>query len=256
MQRDSRFSTLSLNTPFSRPDVTPAELDFLGRLAPHVRRAVHIGDLFGYEAVGTVALETALEMLSVAVLVIDESTTVLHANNAAREVLAKGSPLACVKGKLRSASQEVQNALLAAVARIAAGEANLGPHGIGIPLLHDAPHATALAHILPLKLDSVRQAANRNATAVLFITSASAGPQLAAETVAGLYGLTPTEARVMIEVASGRNRQAAARALGMAPSTVKSHLERVFAKTGTSSQAELTLLHARLMPPVAARART
>lgn len=252
VQDGRRFSTLSLNTPFSRPDVSAEELQYLSRLAPHVRRAVRVGDLFGHRALAPGDLEASLELLSVAVLITDEDATVLHANAAAREGLATAKPLACIKGKLRAASPEVQKALTTAIARAATGDVDIGPFGISIPLLEDSPRGSTLAHVLPLKRESLRHPTTRNAVAALFITSSLDAPQLPAETLAGLYGLTPTEGRVMLEIASGRNRQEAAAALAMAASTVKSHLERIFAKTGTSSQAELIMLVARLTPPLTA----
>jgi DNA-binding CsgD family transcriptional regulator len=70
------------------------------------------------------------------------------------------------------------------------------------------------------------------------------------DALAALYELTPTEARVLLEIASGKNRAAAADALGIADSTVKTHLARIFEKTGTSEQAELAKLVASLTPPV------
>jgi DNA-binding CsgD family transcriptional regulator len=73
------------------------------------------------------------------------------------------------------------------------------------------------------------------------------------EALAALYDLTPTEARVMVEIASGKNRAATALALGIADSTVKTHLARVFEKTGTSEQPELAKLVASLTPPVVVR---
>ena len=74
--------------------------------------------------------------------------------------------------------------------------------------------------------------------------------------LAALYELTPTEARVLVAIASGKNRAAAAVALGIADSTVKTHLTRIFEKTGTSEQSELAKLVASLTPPVAVRTKT
>jgi DNA-binding CsgD family transcriptional regulator len=56
------------------------------------------------------------------------------------------------------------------------------------------------------------------------------------------YGLTPAEARVALATSSGLGIQEAALRLGLSPNTIKTHLRRVFAKTGTVRQSELTRL--------------
>jgi DNA-binding CsgD family transcriptional regulator len=49
--------------------------------------------------------------------------------------------------------------------------------------------------------------------------------------------LTPRECEVLREVAEGRTNNEIAQALGLAPATVKTHLDHVFAKTGTEHRA-------------------
>lgn len=56
------------------------------------------------------------------------------------------------------------------------------------------------------------------------------------------FGLTPAEARLASLIATGRSPDRAAIALGVSVSTVRWHLKRVFAKTGTAGQSELTAL--------------
>jgi DNA-binding CsgD family transcriptional regulator len=89
----------------------------------------------------------------------------------------------------------------------------------------------------------------------VFVTPAQVDTLPPVEALVALYELTPTEARVLVEIAAGKNRAAAAEALGIADSTVKTHLARVFEKTGTSEQGELAKLVAGLTPPVAMRSK-
>lgn len=60
------------------------------------------------------------------------------------------------------------------------------------------------------------------------------------------YGLTLTEARVALAVASGITISATARRLKVSVNTVKTHLRRVYEKTGTSRQGELSRLIATI----------
>jgi DNA-binding CsgD family transcriptional regulator len=63
--------------------------------------------------------------------------------------------------------------------------------------------------------------------------------------------LTPSEVRVLQAVVDDGSVPAAAEALGLSQSTVKTHLHHVFEKTGTSSQSELVKLVAGAASPLA-----
>lgn len=59
------------------------------------------------------------------------------------------------------------------------------------------------------------------------------------KTLQSRYGLTPAEARLAIEIVRGNGRAAAARSCGVSMTTARTHLSRIFRKTGTHRQAEL-----------------
>src|SRR5262249_17735737 len=60
------------------------------------------------------------------------------------------------------------------------------------------------------------------------------------------YGLTPAEARVALAASSGLTVPETAYQLGLSRNTIKTHLRKVFAKTGTSRQTELARLMASI----------
>ena len=55
------------------------------------------------------------------------------------------------------------------------------------------------------------------------------------------YGLTPAEGRVLAGLLDGRDPGSIAEALGIAVSTVRTHIKRLYEKTGTSRQTELVV---------------
>ncbi len=57
--------------------------------------------------------------------------------------------------------------------------------------------------------------------------------------VAETCGLTPTEERMLVLIVEGLDTIVAARRLGIAPTTARTHLQRLFTKTGTARQSEL-----------------
>lgn len=65
-----------------------------------------------------------------------------------------------------------------------------------------------------------------------------------------LYALTAAERRVAQLSAEGFGRVAIAELIGVKESTVKSHLEAIFRKTGTSGQTALAILMRTLAPPI------
>jgi len=63
--------------------------------------------------------------------------------------------------------------------------------------------------------------------------------------VARDHGLTNAEQRVAERILAGENTILAARRLGVAPATVRTHLQRIMAKTDTHRQSEFACLVAR-----------
>jgi DNA-binding CsgD family transcriptional regulator len=72
------------------------------------------------------------------------------------------------------------------------------------------------------------------------------------EVIARHYGLTPTELRVLLAVIEVGGVPEVALALGVAETTVKTHLGNVYGKTGVSRQADLVKLAASFASPIAA----
>jgi DNA-binding CsgD family transcriptional regulator len=61
-----------------------------------------------------------------------------------------------------------------------------------------------------------------------------------------LYGLTPAEAALAMEIAHGHGLKSAAELVGIERTTANTQLQRVFEKTQTHRQAELVRLISRM----------
>jgi DNA-binding CsgD family transcriptional regulator len=77
---------------------------------------------------------------------------------------------------------------------------------------------------------------------VVFISDPERTDNPSVESLRRAFDLTYREAQTAIAIADGHGLQAAADAMGVAPTTVRSQLQQAFAKTGTSHQAELAAL--------------
>jgi len=137
------------------------------------------------------------------------------------------------------------------VASAGGGERAVGTRGFAIPL-KKSNGEQYVAHVLPLTSGSRRLAGvSYSAVAAVFVQKADLDLPSPVETIARIYKLTAAEMRVlMATVQIGRIREIAA-VLGLSVPTVKTHLRRLFEKTGTKRQADLIKLVAGYMSPIA-----
>jgi DNA-binding CsgD family transcriptional regulator/PAS domain-containing protein len=244
-----RIGLLGVITRADRDIISPAEQRFIGLLSPHLRRAALISDLLSFERVAARAYRDVLDGLSAGVVLTDDEGAIVYANPAAEAMFRAYAPVAKVNGRLAAGNLAMSSALSDAIGRATTGyEQALGARGIGIPV--SAPGTSpAVAHVLPLSRNTARAAYHPAVAAVFISTTITVAPPAEA-TLATLFDLTPSEARVMRCIGSGMTTEAAALQLNVSTNTLKSHLNRVFSKTETNRQAELALLLARIAGPV------
>ncbi len=190
-------------------------------------------------------LETTLDMLPFGIVLVEADARIVHANAAAAGMLRAAEPILSQGGALRPSCK-----IAAAPNKNAMSAGWLGVCGANIPLMYRdgrvaVAHVRALSHGFPHPRHAMR------AAFAIFITAAAARAPLPLEALRTLFDLTPSEARVIEQIALGRNRRETAAALGVADSTVKSHLERIYSKTGTADQMDLRRLLAALSSPAA-----
>uniref|UniRef100_UPI0022EA3B8C hypothetical protein n=1 Tax=Falsiroseomonas oryzae TaxID=2766473 RepID=UPI0022EA3B8C len=114
---------------------TDREVALMRLFTPHLRRAVAIGNLLDMRAVEGDALRGAMDGLSVGIGVVAADGAILHANAAARAMMAaEDGPIRASSGRLAARRPEATEELLAAIADGAAAEAGLGGRGIGVVL--------------------------------------------------------------------------------------------------------------------------
>jgi DNA-binding CsgD family transcriptional regulator len=109
-----------------------------------------------------------------------------------------------------------------------------------------------VAHVLPLK-SVVRDGdrASPKAVAAVFVRKAELNGASYGGLVARAFGLTPAELRVLLAIVEVGGVPETSERLGVAETTVKTHLYRVFSKTGASRQADLVKLAAAFSDPLA-----
>ena len=248
-----RDRTMVGNAIFSQHEsagrIDDAQVDGLRLLAPHIRRAVTISNLFDMKAVEANTFAATVEALTVGVVLADEDSKIVHTNAAAAAMLAAGDPIVTRLGRIAVQSAATTAALQSAVAQAAKDEATLGQKGIGIPIPRRDGDPLVI-HVLPLRRGHTRSGLIQSAAAAVFVTSASGPPRLPHDALNQLYDLTPAEIRIFELICEGHTRDAISALLGVSVSTVKSHLIHVFEKTGCRRQVDLVRLAKSLAFPV------
>lgn len=179
-------------------------------------------------------VRNVLNLAPIGVVVLAHSDVVTWTNARAEEILVAGDRLRMRRGRLRAISTAEGQEL-----RRAIGAATEPPGTARCLWLRGRSALPALeVRIAPLACDAMWTRLPRPAALVL-IGDPSDRPRPSARLLAELYGLTPTEARVAIALASGIQVRAIAAHLEVQPNTVRVHLKAIYAKTHTTGQVDL-----------------
>jgi DNA-binding CsgD family transcriptional regulator len=216
-------------------------------ITPHLRRAALITISMQLRKAEATALADTLDGIAAAVILLDEGRRVVHANASGQNLLARKSPLHAMNGKITANSAEDQrrlNQFLAAAAEgCADGGATLAVKG--------RENERYLVHVLPLTSSARKGVGNMfRAVAAIFVHEVKPPATSEARLIAEQYTLTPGEVRVLLAIVDCGGVRETAEVLGIAETTVKTHLQRVFAKTDCSRQAELVKLVASFASPL------
>lgn len=211
-------------------------------LAPHIQRAVSISRLAEFRALEGAALADTLDVSSSAMILVEACGKVAHVNAAAQAMLSERDMMEVISGKLLATNKSVNQALYEMFEATGGGDAAVGTRGVAVSMVSRAGDRH-VAHILPLTSGARKKAGiEYSACAAIFVRRADLEPPSAPKVIAELYGLTPSELRVLLAVFETGSIDDIATALGVSVPTVKTHLRRLFDKTGTRRQTDLVKL--------------
>jgi DNA-binding CsgD family transcriptional regulator len=209
---------------------------------PHIRRAVFIGKVLLLRDAKTTTLADALDSIVAALLLVDAQGRLKRANARGRALLAEGNIFRTAGGRLVVSDPVADQSLRDALAVAASGEATPGEQGIVIALGRSGGESH-VAHVLPVPCNARRKvAAGGEAIATVLVRKASLATPSTPGIIATLYGLTPGELRVLLAVFESDGMSDLAEVLGISEPTVRTHLRRLFEKTGAKRQADLVKL--------------
>jgi len=232
-----------------------ATRDRMRFIVPHLRRAVLISNLVDHGKAEAALFGDTLDGIAAGLFLVDASGRILHANASGQALLARGMVLRAYGGKLVSHDASVEQELYSVFDAVGAGQVAPGTHTVAVPLT--TRHGDRyIAHVLPLTSGMRRRAgAGYAAAAAVFVQKALLDVPPPQEAIAKLYKLTPMELRVLFAIVQVGGVPEVAAMMGSSGSTIRTHLRRLFSKTGTDRQAELVKLVAGYTNPLLPNAR-
>lgn len=237
---ETRFVFVGLSRGPRRGAFDADELEALGRFAPQIRRAARLWIALGAEEAARRSLEAALDQVGHGVFLVEADLRIAYVNAAGAARLSGGDRLCVLGDRLSCTDEMAAMRLTSAVAAAATG----GAKRLTFAAAEDAGPLTLLVAPLPHGADRPAP----SAAAMVIAIDPGASLRDSEAPLRAFFGLTRVEALLASRIAEGAGLKAAARVLNIAPTTARTHLGRIFAKTGARNQVELASLLAAGLP--------
>lgn len=217
--------------------IEPAEWHLLESLVPHVQRAVEVDRLLARATAITDSLGQAFAAAGFGVFLVTEDCRILFTNAEAEELLRRCVGLVYRWGHLTASDRAVGERLQGLVR---GGSKPARGTGGTLELRCDDQGRRLIAHVIPLapRRTSTIVDVERPAAAVL-VVDPNADLLARVRHFAASSRLTGTETRVLAEIIRGSSISAAAVKMKIAEGTVRTHVKRIFEKTGVTRQTDL-----------------
>jgi len=219
----------------------------LALVVPHARRALMINKAIEVKRSEAAVLAGILNGLSAGIFLVDANCSIVHANTAGQQILCADDVLCCIRGRLVARDGQANQILREIFA--ADGDVACATKVVTLSLTAHSGERY-VAHVLPLA--SLARNHTRmafKAVAALLVRRVELDSRPSGELIARTFELTPAELRVLLAIVEVGGVPETAEKLGVGEATVKTHLKRLFAKTGARRQADLVKLAAGFSNP-------
>lgn len=241
------FESLSVYRGPSEHEFSDVQIAPLEIIAPHLKTALYTRrKLLALES-RVNDLETTLDQLTSALVMIDATGKTVFVNTGARLILDRSDGICLKNGRLTAQSisenarlREIEvKAILTCNGKTATSPgAMLVSRNAGRPLQLVASPLRTVIGTMPCK-----------AVAVIFISDPDQRPAAPVEVLRILFGLTRAESRLAISLLDGNSLSESADLINVGQETVRSQVKSIFQKTGTRRQGELVRLLAGVSIP-------
>lgn len=224
-----------------------SQIEAIQRLLPHIRQFVRMRQALAEARALGASLAGLLDNTGVAIVQLNGDGRIVGMSDRARDLLIRGRGVYDEGGFLRARSPRDDAALRGLLARALPRS---GVHGAGGSMVvkHPAGMPNLVLHVTPIRRRESDFPPLRVAVLVAIVGAGSAAG-IDPAVVAECLDLTAAECEVALLLAEGKSVRDIAAASGRKASTVRWHLEQIFAKLDISRQADLVRLVLSLSGP-------
>lgn len=211
----------------------------LAALVPHLTQAIRIQERLETLQARRRAVSGALERLPLAVYFLDARGRVVEMNLAGRKLVEAKDGLMLERGTLLAIDPRAEVQLQRTVFGASTAETGrLLPRGGAFSLTRGGERHPLSVMVAPTGVTGLFPA-SRLASVVVLVEEPVRRGSVPFDAFTVSYGLSPAEASLTARLVGGMSIAQAAVAAGIRPSTARSHLKRIFVKTGARRQSDL-----------------
>jgi DNA-binding CsgD family transcriptional regulator len=245
-QAQALSSFVAICRPRQAGDFEADDVKLMQILSPHFATALHVRHRLGVADLAARGAWAALDRLNTGVIVADAAAAVVFANRTAerlftaRKLRLDGSGVGLGDGlDDEAASGELRRM----VARCADPHAGVEAGGT-VELAGDAWRAGLSIVVTPFQAERIGfdPGGCSKPLALLLVSDPQEERRRRMLALQRRFRLTPAEAEFALEIVKGDGRAAAAARTNITVGTARTHLDRIFEKTGVRRQAELVRL--------------
>ena len=212
---------------------------FCRRLLPHLKRAVILHTQLGRTESERKLYAGVVERLMVGTVTLDKNGKVLQTNQAADELLREHDGLTISNNSLEAAyprdNRELRRLINLALSGHKKPDLSL-VEAMSVMRPSGRSNLGIVVRSIPM---SEWSDGNHGPAAAVFVRDPESRQQAPHEVVQQMFGLTPAEAALAIQLAAGLSLDEASDALNIRRNTARAHLRAIFSKTGVTRQTEL-----------------
>jgi DNA-binding CsgD family transcriptional regulator len=213
------------------------DVDYLTSVVPSVGRAFRLHELVRSVTNENRDLRAALDRMPAAVALVGPGGRVRAANAAASAILSRGDGLCTERGVLTARNSDDARRLAVSLAAALEEARPRARQSLAAPSVRIRRARGAPLDIVFLPLGGRPEASSEMVMAVVYDPDRAITLDVAR--VAELHGLTATEAEIAVALAAGHTLTNIAAERSCSEETVRTHVKRVFSKTGLTRQAEI-----------------
>ncbi|WP_282604931.1 helix-turn-helix transcriptional regulator [Pelagibius sp. Alg239-R121] len=260
-RKDKRLICAGFGRPNSAVAFERNDIALISQVMPHFRRIMQLRELVGTSNVSQRILMEMLGALSVGVALLDKDFRVMEANAMAagwlaneHDIVLNGKDPGVTHNGLRTNLQSLLKSANAHSTATSSGSSEAGIFSADAPIngaaalgarkmsVIRADGAEPVTLILVPLRNAVDVFDQGQSGSILVISDPEYRCRIREDQLVKFYDFTPTEAKLARLLSNGYRLDQAASSMGIRYQTARTHLKRVFSKTGIDRQSELVRL--------------